>query len=553
MLLQLSINNYAIIDQLTIRPDAHLNIVTGETGAGKSIILGALSLILGDRADTSVLINKEQKCVVEAHFDVKGHEALRLAMQEAELDEDELCIIRREISSSGKSRAFVNDTPVTLAVLNTLTSLLVDLHQQFDSHALEDDNFQLDVVDALGFCMGLRQEYKTLFREYEQVSATLLERQQQQLQWQKEADYKQFLLDELDQVSFKEQEIEESELQLKQLNAAERIIAVLQAARFGLDESEVPMSNELKKMTQQLQGITDVLPEAASLQERLLSVYAEIKDVAAELEQLEGKVSLDPEQLQLLQERVDTGIRLLKKHGVQTTAELIELHLQLRDELQATMNLHEEIAALERRKAGLLEVLTEKGKELSVARNRIAPATSDEVTSLLALVGMPNARFTIQLNQAAAPLSSGLDKVSFLLDANKSGNAQPIQKAASGGELSRIALCIKSLIAKAVHLPTLIFDEVDTGISGEAARKVGALLKELAQFHQVICITHQPQVAAKSSTHFYVFKEQGNDGRINTQIRVLPESERILAIARMIGGEQPSEAAMNNARELAES
>lgn len=551
MLLQLSINNYAIIDRLNIRPDKHLNIVTGETGAGKSIILGAFSLILGERADTSVLINKEAKCVVEATFDVKGNEAFKQALKSAELDDEEQCIIRREINSAGKSRAFINDSPVTLSVLNSITALLVDLHQQFDNHAIEDDLFQLSVVDILAQSTSLKEQYQQVFRQYQSIAHELTLKQTKQAQWQKDADYKQFLFDELEQINFQPNEIEDAEIQLRQLNAAEKIITVLQQARFVLDEDELPLANELRRQAQQLQSIADVLPEAQPLHERLNSIYAEAKDIAAELEHLEGKISLNPEQMARLEERMDIGIKLQKKHAVQSTNELIAIYEQLGEELKATLNLHEEIAQLEKEKIELYQKVQKTGAELSASRNKIAPKIAAQVTALLGEVGMPNAQFKIEINALAKAGIHGLDQIVFQLDANKSGNFQPVYKAASGGEMSRIALCIKSLIARAVHLPTLIFDEVDTGISGEAARKVGALLQDLAQYHQVICITHQPQVAAKGSTHFYVFKEQGKDGKINTQIRVLEPEEKIVAIAKMIGGEHPSEAAINNARELA--
>lgn len=552
MLLQLSINNYAIIDRLSIKPDKHLNIVTGETGAGKSIILGALSLILGERADTSVLINKEAKSIVEASFDVRENQAFKIALKEAELDEEDHCIIRREINSAGKSRAFVNDTPVNLSVLNKLTALLVDLHQQFDNHAIEDDLFQLSVVDVLAQNSIIKDQYQNVFKQYQQVVQELNAKKNQQAQWQKDADYKQFLYDELEQINFRPNEIEEAEIQLKQLNAAEKIISILQQARYVLDEGDMPLASEIRRQAQQLQSIADVFPEAQLLQERLNSIYAEAKDIASELENAEGKISLNPEQMARLEERMDAGIKLQKKHAVQSTNELIDIFESLGQELKATLNLHEEIDGLEKRKIELNESLQKTGSQLSASRQKIAPVIAEQVTTLLAEVGMPNAQFIIVISQLAKPNVNGLDDISFQLDANKSGHFQPVYKAASGGEMSRIALCIKSLIARAIHLPTLIFDEVDTGISGEAARKVGALLKDLAQYHQVICITHQPQVAAKGSTHFYVYKEQGKEGKINTQIRVLAPEEKIIAIAKMIGGEQPSEAALNNARELAE-
>ncbi len=550
MLQKLVVDNYAIIDHLELKPDGHLNTVTGETGAGKSIILGALALILGERADTSVLINKDEKCVVEAYFDVQENEAFRKAIQEEELDDEPQCIIRREISSSGKSRAFVNDTPVNLQVLNRLTSLLVDLHQQFDHLAFEDDSFQIDVVDAIAQNGGLRKEYAQLFTEYKRVAQDLNRLQQQQIQWKKDADYKQYLLDELLQLSFKENELEEAEQQLKQLAHAERIIGVLQVSRMVLDEGEQPLNNELRRIAQQLQGIAEVLPEAQMLQERVNSAWAELKDIAAELETAEGKISMDPELMQQLQERLDHGYKLLKKHGLQTTAELLSLQLQLETDLKATLDLDEQIAKLLEEKDLRYKEVLAAAKKISTQRNATAPELARKVSELLVLVGMPNAQFKVEISRLQVPTASGMDEVQFLLDANKSGRFLPVYKAASGGEMSRIMLCIKSLTAKAMQLPTLIFDEVDTGISGEAARQVGMLLQQLGKHHQVICITHQPQVAAKGMAHFYVYKEANKDGRINTNIRLLQTEERVQAIARMIGGEQPSDAALQNAKEL---
>ena len=550
MLEKLTINNYAIIDHLAIEPDAHLNTVTGETGAGKSIILGALSLILGERADTSVLINKDEKCVVEASFGVKGNKVFMKALAGNELDEDEECIIRREINANGKSRAFINDTPVTLGVLNHLTSLLVDLHQQFDHLALEDDHFQLDVIDAVAQNGSLRKNYEQVFADYRKVAQELDAKKAQQTLWQKESDYKQYLLDELVQAALKDEEIEQAEQQLKQLAHAERIITVLQSSRFVLDEGEQPLVNELKRISQQLQSITEVMPDAIALQARLSSTFAELKDIAGELENLEGKVSLDPGLMQHLQERQDVGYKLLKKHAAATTAELLSIQQRLEEELKATLDLNEVIGKLDAQKKLLHEQLYKEAKKLSDQRKKVAPQIAGKITKLLALVGMPNARFNIAITEASSPGASGIDDVSFLLDANKSGQFLPLHKAASGGEMSRIMLCIKSLTAKAMHLPTLIFDEVDTGISGEAARQVGILLRDLAQYHQVICITHQPQVAARGAKHFFVYKDDANGKRITTKVKILQQDERILAIARMIGGEEPSEAALQNAKEL---
>lgn len=549
MLQKLAIHNYAIIDHLVLEPDAHLNTVTGETGAGKSIILGALSLILGDRADTSVLINKEEKCIIEAYFDVKGNTDFRKALLAAELDDDTQCIIRREINASGKSRAFINDTPVTLNVLNELTSLLVDLQQQFGHLALQEDNFQMDVVDAVAQNGNLHKEYYNLYSSYRKITLELSTLKQQQAQFQKEADYKKFLYDELELAAFKEHEIEEAEQQLKQMAHAERILNTLQTARMALEEGEQPLLNELKRVGQQMQGIADVMPDINVLQERMASSLAELRDIASELEVLENKVNLDPALMQQLQERIDTGYKLLKKHALQNTGDLIALQAQLANELKASFDLEDKINSLNNAAETTFAEVIAKAKKLSAARKKTIPQIVQRVNELLTLVGMPNAQIQISQKDTEQPSATGTDEVHFLLDANKSGQFLPIHKAASGGEMSRIMLCIKSLTAQAMQLPTLIFDEVDTGISGEAAKQVGILLQQLGVHHQVICITHQPQVAAKGSRHFYVFKE-AQKGRIITQVRILQPEERILAIARMIGGEQPGDAAMQHAKEL---
>jgi len=550
MLQKLSISNYAIIDQLEVQPAAGLNIVTGETGAGKSIILGALSLILGERADTSVLINKNEKCVVEASFDVKGNEAFEAALQDEDIDYEDVCIIRREINTSGKSRTFINDTPVRLDVLNRLTTLLVDLHQQFDHLSLDDSHFQMDVLDAVAGNGALRKEYSGYYAQYKTVSKKLQELQARKAEWQKESDYKQFLLDELNEAAFAEAEIEHAEQQLKQLTHAERILQVLRESGYVLAEGEQPMVNEIKRVLQQLESITELMPGVKDVAARMNSIHIELKDIADEVENLAGNVSIDEEQMQRMQERIDLGYKLLKKHGVQTTNELLTIQQQLQTDLQASLDIEEEIAATEKKKEELYTQLSATARKLSAARGKQAIAFSAELNKLLKLVGMPNALFAAEVKKKEQPGELGMDDVQFYLDANKSGKPLPVHKAASGGEMSRIMLSIKSLTAKAMHLPTLIFDEVDTGISGEAAKQVGILLKNLSQYHQVICITHQPQVAAKGSHHLYVYKQAEKNKPITTRVAVLSGEERVTAIAKMIGGEEPGQAALQNAREL---
>lgn len=550
MLQKLVIRNYAIIDHLIFEPGKNFNTLTGETGAGKSIILGALSLILGERADTSVLINKTEKCVVEALFDVRNFQSFRAILRENDLDDEEQCIIRREISTGGKSRAFVNDTPVTLHLLNSLTSLLVDLHQQFGHLALENDRFQMDVIDAIAGNEKLLLEFQEHYREWQRCSQQLQELQHRQEEWQKEADYKQFLYDELAAAAFAEHEIEEAEAAQQKLMHSERILSVLESSVAQLEEGEQPMLVLLKKTLQQLQGIADVVPETQPLALRVSGAYEELKDVAAELGMLRSNIDLDPAGLLKLQDRLDLAYRLLKKHALKTTAELLTLQQSLGQELQATQNLSMDIETLRVKKNEVFEQARALAVELSKRRHAVASTFSDRVNERLQWVGMPNSRFAVELSEVKTLQATGQDNVHFLLDANKTGQMLPVYKVASGGELSRIMLCIKSLTAEAMQLPTLIFDEVDTGISGEAARQVGLLLQSLGKHHQIISITHQPQVAAKGSTHFFVYKDITPEGKITTRVKQLNDEERIKAVAQMIGGEAPSEAAFQSAREL---
>lgn len=549
MLQKLIVNNYAIIDHLSFEPDGKLNIITGETGAGKSIILGALSLILGVRADTSVLINKEEKCVVEAYFDVVGNSLFAESLKEHDVDHDDICIIRREIGKSGRSRAFVNDTPVTLGVLEELTGKLVDLHQQFDHLSLESDYFQLNIIDALSGNNAVLKEYGSIYTTYSSKKHRLAKLKAEQAHSIAEKDYKQFQLSELEEAAFKNNEIEDAEQQLRQLENGERILGVLQYGTSLLEDGEQPLVNELKRLSQQLDSIQTVMEGVPELYNRVESAYIELKDIAQELSAVGDKVLLDEQLIQELRDRVDLGNKLMKKHTVQTTDDLIAIQLRLSDELGKDQQADEEILVLEKDVEELYGNLIVAGNELTASRVGVVDGLCNKMNELLALVGMPNARFKVDITQVKDPSVYGLDVVTFLLDANKSGVLAPIYKAASGGEMSRIMLCLKSLTAKALQLPTLIFDEVDSGISGEAAKQVGVLLRELATYHQVICITHQPQVAGKGTRHFFVFK-QDISGKIATQIRVLSDKERVEAIARMIGGDTPSEAAINNAKEL---
>lgn len=549
MLQKLFIKNYAIIDEISISFDQHLNVITGETGAGKSIILGAISLILGERADSSVLINTQEKCIVEAHFDTRDNADFNSLLQAHELDAEHPSIIRREISTSGKSRAFVNDTPVTLSVLNELTACLVDLHRQFDNRALDDNRFMYQSLDAVAGHLPAVKQYQQDFDQYKQLQKAYLNLTAAQQQWQKEADYNQFLFEELESANFQADEIEQLEQQLKQLGHTELIRNTLSESMHVLAENEQPIVAEIRKLAQQLQQLESYMPEAAALGQRLNSCYEELKDVAADCERLQDLIDLDPAKLQEMQERYDLGNRLLKKHGLGDTNALRELHASLAMSISKQQHAGEDLLQLEKDIEQQKSNLAAQSDKISKVRQASAVSFAKDINGLLHLVGMPNARFEIELKPAADFNVFGKDQVQYLLDANKSGKLAPVQKAASGGELSRIMLSIKTLTAKALHMPTLIFDEVDTGISGEAAKQVGILLRSLGDYHQILCITHQPQVAGKGHRHLYVYKTTA-ESKVNTQIKTLSKEERIQLIATMIGGASPSAAALDNAKEL---
>jgi len=550
MLQKLFIRNYAIIDELTITFDDRLNVITGETGAGKSIILGAFSLILGERADTSVLHTNGEKCIVEASFEVSHNESFLRQLQQQELDVEPVCIIRRELSSSGKSRAFVNDTPVTLQVLNALASMLVDLHRQTDTRALLENDFRFAVTDAMAGTQEALKQYQQNFKDFKTQQNRYQQLLQEQEQWNRDAGYHQFLLEELAQAAFQEEELETCAIRMKQLSHAEQVRNTMESVYFGLEGREAAINDELKKMQQQLEALIDLHPEAASLSQRMESALLELRDIAGALQSLQQDVDMDPEHLQQLQERMDLGYRLLKKHQVATTADLLAIQQQLDEKLQANHSADEELHELKTALDTLEVSLMQQAAAISTQRRSCTSEFVNKINELLHLVGMPNASVAIDITPGTTLYFWGIDDIAFLLDANKSGKFLPVQKAASGGELSRIMLCIKTLTAKALALPTLIFDEVDTGISGEAARQVGILLRSVADVHQVLCITHQPQVAGKGNRHFYVYKSEGAAGKITTQIRLLNDEEHIEAVARMISGDPPSEAALENAREL---
>ena len=548
MLKQLRIQNYAIIDEINIDFSDKLNVITGETGAGKSILAGALALILGERADTSVLLHRDKKCFVEGTFLTEEKKDVKLFLEKNDLDADEELVIRREIGSNGKSRAFINDTPVNLEQLRYLSSLLVDLHQQFDTLELSDSGFQREVLDALAGHAPLLSKYQGTYQQFINARKELQLLQEKQLQADKEADYNKYLFNELLAANFETDELEKLDSELKLLNNAEGIKNALSKVYYDLAEGEQPMVQQLKLFSNQLQAYSSYHPALPVLLDRLQSAQVELRDIAGEIERLNDHVNYDPRRIDQINDRISTGYKLLKKHAVQSTNELLNLQKELENKLKAVLDVAESIIVKEKETTRLLEETKQLATSLSKNRNDQVAKLEQQVNRLLIQVGMPNARIKIQVNQDALNYF-GMDSVEFLFDANKSNRFEPVRKVASGGELSRLMLCIKSLIAKSIDLPTLFFDEIDSGISGEAAKQVGIILKDLSKKRQVICITHQPQIAGKADAHYFVYKEIGGE-MIKTNIRLLAGDERIITIAKMLSGEKPTAAAMENAKEM---
>ncbi len=548
MLQKLSIQNFAIIDELSVEFQPELNTITGETGAGKSILLGALGLVLGNRADSSVLMNKEKKCVVEAFFSANNYSKVKDWLRLQEMDEENELILRREIAASGKSRAFVNDTPVNLTQLKELTSILVDLHQQFDTLELGDENFQREVLDALSGCTKEVKQYHSRFLQFAKLQKELQLLKEEQLQAKKEQDYKQFLLDELEQASFKENELEQIDQELNLLNNAGAISAVLNDAVQLLKESDTPLVQQLKSLLLKLLQYKDVHSDLTSVTERLQSAQIELNDIANELDHLQNAISVDEARIQVITERLEIGYKLQKKHGVNSTNNLLQIQQQLAEQVLLVLNMDQTISAKEKQTAGLQNQLQGEANAIHKKRKEQVEPFVKNVNTLLNRVGMPNAKLKVELNETALN-PFGKDEISFLFDANKSNRFEPISKVASGGELSRLMLCIKSLVADSIELPTMLFDEIDTGISGEAARQVGILLKDLSTNHQVITITHLPQIAAKASAHYFVYKEEEKN-IVRTKIRLLNKEEQIETIARMLSGEKLTASSLVTAREM---
>ena len=548
MLQKLKIHNYAIIDELSINFSEKLNIITGETGAGKSILMGALDLVLGKRADVAVLKNKDQKCIVEASFKIKNNEIVKAFFIANDLDNENEILIRREIAATGKSRSFVNDTPVNLSQLKELTTLLVDLHRQFDTAEIGSVNFQREVLDALADNGSLLAELKIVFTKYTTIKNELETLRLQQKNADKEADYNKFLLEEFTEINLQENELESLDVEIKLLSNAEIIKQQLSNIYTPLSNSEEPIAQILKVLCHKLGNLKEYHTEIEDLQNRMQSAQVEIQDIADELERIDDGIAYDAERINIVNERLSAGYKLQKKHGVVSTTQLLTIQETLQQNLDAVFNISNNIEKLEKETDKLLNEANSVSKKINFNRNAQVKPFTQNVNKLLSQIGMPNAQIKVDILTTSLT-AHGNDEINFLFDANKSNRFEQLHKVASGGELSRLMLSVKSLVAKKLQLPVLIFDEIDTGISGEAAKQVGFIMKDLSVNHQLIVISHQPQIAAKATAHYFVYKKIV-ENTIQTSVRLLNNDERIVSIAQMLSGEKPTAAALENAKEM---
>jgi len=550
MLNRLLIKNYALIDNLDISFDKDLNVITGETGAGKSIVLGALGLILGQRAEGKYFFNQQKKCIVEGFFNIQSY-ALKDFFIEHDLDYDTETVLRREISIEGKSRAFVNDTPITLAVLKSLGEKLIDVHSQHATLEINNANFQLLVVDVMAQHQTELRDYQQQFQAYKKTQRKLKTLKDESDKAKADQDYIQYLFDELESADLFEGEQEKLEQEINSLTHAEEIKKNLFSANSLLNSGDDAAYNKLKEVLNLIQASEKHQSEITPLVKRLESSIIEIKDIADELDSLEQSTNYNETKAEEINDRLSLIYTLQKKHRLNTTAELIELKTNLSNQLNNILFTDEDIQKLIIELEKQQKDLQIKAQNISKNRAKVIPSIEKYIIETLAQVGMNNAQ--IKIEQEILPIEkfdgNGIDQIKFLFNANKGHQLNELNKVASGGELSRLMLTIKSLIAKKTALPTIIFDEIDTGVSGEVAHRVGLIMQQLAQDMQVITITHLPQMASKGNSHYFVHKEI-KDNLTYTQIKKLNADQRVLEIAKMLSGENPKESAIQNAREL---
>lgn len=548
VLTKLHIRNYAIIEEIEISFRKGLTIITGETGAGKSILIGALSLILGERADSKSLLNKDEKCMIEGVFDISMIEPAKEFLTEHEFEADHELIIRREISSNGKSRVFINDTPTTLNLLSALASMLIDMHRQFDTQELQQTSEQLNLVDEVCKNKQLLAAYQIEYKKWKSLQQEYHVLVEKNKQIKLGLDYHQFLFTELEAFNPQPNELEDIENELAILNNSEALKSSLQSALMLLRDNEEPILAQLKNSLQQLDPHSKITA-IHEIRERINSAFIELKEVSSDLEVIYDRTNYDEERINQLNERLNEGNRLLKKHGQPDTNGLMQVKKDLEVKILGAVTADEQEQQFLHEIESTFKNVNKLATQLSNARTSSVSSIEKHVNALLRKVGMPNAQIQIAITRIEHNMF-GCDKVDILFDANKTGQFASISKVASGGELSRLMLCIKSLLAHSTSLPTLIFDEIDTGISGETALQVGNIMKELSTKHQLICITHLPQIAGKANQHLYIYKEENLQGSISTHMKELTENERVDILAEMLSGKESSTQAREMVKQL---
>lgn len=547
MLKLLYIQNYALIDSLDISFNRGFSVITGETGAGKSIILGALSLILGQRAESRFIKQNEQKCSIEGVFDISQYDLKHIFDDRDWEYHPEECIIRREIWRNGKSRAFVNDSPVYLADLKELGERLIDIHSQHQNLSLNDDSYQLNVLDILSKSKKEKKEYSTSYIAYKKISKELSDAQEAYRRNIEAEAFIKFQLEALDDANLDEGEQQDLEIELETITHSEDIKSALFSVSNILSGDESSVIRSLGDVVDKLRSIEDVFPKVSELAERANSARIDLKDIASESEHLFDIIDFDPQRQQLVEDRLSVIYELQKKHSVNTIEELIEIRTELSSQLNNITSLDEKIEYLEHELAKAYSEMTEKASLLSEKRKSVTHAIEKELKEKLKYMGILNAQFKCDITTKHTPDATGQDNVSFLFSANKNVEVQPVSQIASGGEISRLMLCLKSMMAGAAALPTIIFDEIDTGTSGEIADKMGNIMREMGHNMQVITISHLPQIAAKGAGHYIVYKEDTEDTTA-THMRQLTDEERVAEIARMLSGAETTSQAVENAR-----
>jgi len=552
MLRSLFIQNYALIEKLDIRFESGFSVITGETGAGKSIMLGAIALLMGQRADTKSIRQGEKRCTVEAHFDLSNYD-LQSFFEENELDYEEDCIVRREISASGKTRAFINDTPVQLAQLKALGEQLIDIHSQHQNLLLNSEGFQLNVLDILAYNQNQLDVYQILYNEWKKAEKELKDLKESVEKNRIDEDYIRFQLEELEKANLVDGEEEDMQQEFDILTHAEEIKTAFFEIDNKFNSEESGILDALKESKSELESIISYLPSAESLYERLQSSYIELKDIAEEINREEESIEVNSERLDEVTERLNLIHSLQQKHQVQTVAELQLLAHKYSEQINGISSSDEQIEELTKRVSKLFGELKVKAEELTLSRNKAAREVERQMEERLMPLGMPNVRFKVELGKKDIPGIQGEDTVAYLFSANKNGALNNISSVASGGEIARVMLSVKAMIAGAVKLPTIIFDEIDTGVSGEIADKMATIMQEMSRGgRQVISITHLPQIASRGSVHYRVYKED-NDDATNSHIIRLTDQQRVEEIAHMLSGATLTDAAMNNARTLLKS